>query len=187
MLGHGIMDAVRPGAVSPAPVMVRTFEGGSNVADLTPCIEWQGARDRKGYGRRKWGTLTWQAHRLAWTQAYGPIPDGLCVLHRCDNPPCINVGHLFLGTKADNAADRDAKGRGRYPGTRGDRNGMRVHPESIRRGSANPRASLTEADIPIIRARLAAGEQQWDVARSYGVNQPAISSIVRGRTWRHVA
>ena len=50
-------------------------------------------------------------HRHAWEQAYGPIPEGMCVLHRCDNPPCYNAGHLFLGSKGDNLRDMCAKGR----------------------------------------------------------------------------
>lgn len=67
------------------------------------------------------------AHRAAWEMSRGPIPDGLCVCHHCDNPPCVNPEHLFLGTVADNNADRDRKGRGRLP-----------DPEQVRRPVAGP-------------------------------------------------
>ena len=75
---------------------------------MTACIEWTGRCNDGGYGT--WGRKL--AHRLAWVEANGPIPAGMCVLHACDNPPCINVDHLWLGTQADNAADRESKGRG---------------------------------------------------------------------------
>ena len=78
------------------------------------CIEFMGKRQNKGYGHigsggHKGRTLL--AHRVAWELANGPIPDGLLVCHRCDNPPCCNPEHLFLGTKSDNALDQIGKGR----------------------------------------------------------------------------
>ena len=78
----------------------------------TGCIEWVGVTNR-GYGVLKIGNTRDKAHRLAWKEAYGEIPQGLCVLHRCDNPGCINLDHLFLGTKGDNNRDRKSKGRSR--------------------------------------------------------------------------
>jgi HNH endonuclease len=75
------------------------------------CWEWSGARDRYGYGKLRRDTVYWKAHRLAWTLEHGPIPDGMYVCHHCDNPPCVNPAHLFLGTSRDNQLDRVAKGR----------------------------------------------------------------------------
>lgn len=77
------------------------------------CWEWQGTMMQNGYGRVRYEGAEWYTHRLAWTLANGPIPDGLLVMHACDNRRCVNVGHLSLGTVADNAADMVAKGRGR--------------------------------------------------------------------------
>lgn len=76
------------------------------------CIEWKGSKDTGGYGlKRKSGKL-YKAHRLAWIEKNGEIPSGLFVCHKCDNPACINVEHLFLGTHSDNMRDMYSKGRG---------------------------------------------------------------------------
>jgi hypothetical protein len=84
------------------------------VPTVNGCIEWTGTRMRQGYGKIGIGTKVFLTHRIAWELANGPIPDGLLVCHACDNPPCCNVDHLFLGTVADNNADRDQKGRGHW-------------------------------------------------------------------------
>ena len=74
------------------------------------CWPWLG-KQRYGYGQIWASGRLVLAHRLVWELTLGPIQPGLCVLHRCDNPPCCNPAHLFLGTKADNVADMMAKGR----------------------------------------------------------------------------
>ncbi|MFI6534161.1 HNH endonuclease signature motif containing protein [Nonomuraea sp. NPDC050547] len=80
------------------------------------CIFYPGRAATRSGHRQIWFKGRMQlAHRVAWMLEVGPIPDGLCVLHQCDNPPCINTGHLFLGTVQENNADRDAKGRGKLP------------------------------------------------------------------------
>jgi len=131
----------------------------------TPCIEWTGHRAEFGYGRRRVSGRRWMTHRLAWVEAHGEIPAGMCVLHRCDNPPCINVAHLFLGTKGDNNRDRGAKGRG-----------------APQQGEHNPRARLTPAQVDAIRADP---RPQRTIAIEYGVRQPAVSRIKTGVRWAH--
>lgn len=74
-----------------------------------------GCASRSGHRQISFKGKMRQVHRVAWTIVNGPIPDGLCVLHSCDNPPCVNVDHLWLGTVQDNNRDRDAKGRGKLP------------------------------------------------------------------------
>lgn len=86
------------------------FYGYIQVTD--DCWLWTGGRNPKGYGVFKVSGVGFRgAHRVAWELANGPAPAGLCVLHHCDNPRCVRVDHLFLGTKADNSADMVAKGR----------------------------------------------------------------------------
>lgn len=79
------------------------------------CIVWTGSCSDDGYGRVQIDGRKVSVHRLSWFLYNGPIPDGLIVMHSCDNPPCVAIGHLRLGTQLENIADRDRKGRGRFP------------------------------------------------------------------------
>jgi hypothetical protein len=81
---------------------------------MNDCLEWPGSRNERGYGRVHVGDRLQYVHRVEWAKHYGPIPEGMKVCHRCDNPPCYRIEHLFLGTQADNLADMHAKGR--HPG-----------------------------------------------------------------------
>lgn len=93
------------------PLDVRLF---GNTTTVGNCWEFQGARNsRTGHGRVADGDRTRGAHRVAYELVIGRVPHGMCVLHHCDNPPCVNPAHLWLGTYADNNHDRDAKGRTR--------------------------------------------------------------------------
>lgn len=114
------------------------------------------------------------AHRISWELANGPLPLGVCVLHRCDNRACVNPSHLFLGTVADNNADMATKGRGR--------NGGLAFP-----GEANPAARLTAEIVVAIRAAYAAGDVTMiDLAAKYGVARKTVSKIVHRQTWQHL-
>jgi hypothetical protein len=85
---------------------VTTFDWSS-----VPCDEWPKSRDKDGYGIAHVEGRSRRAHRVAWEREHGPIPDGLLCLHHCDNPPCTEVRHLWLGTPSDNMRDKSAKGR----------------------------------------------------------------------------
>jgi len=131
------------------------------------CHVWSGARNPGGYGSMWLNGHRVSAHRLAWMFERGPIPDGMCVLHHCDNPSCVNVEHLFLGTQADNARDRNAKGRN--ADTSGTKNG-------------NSRLSWSQV-IEIRRLYREDGVSQALLADKYNVSFQHISRIVLGENW----
>lgn len=107
---HGDPHTIAKGGPLSRPVADRFWP---KVQRGEGCWLWTGACDTYGYGLIRWRQRDrWdKAHRVSWIIASGPIPNGLCVLHKCDNPPCVNPAHLFLGTQADNMHDMKIKGR----------------------------------------------------------------------------
>ncbi len=146
------------------------------------CWLWTGNRYPNGYGRVWWKGASHGAHRVAWELATTAWPGDSQVLHRCDNPQCVNPAHLFLGTQRDNMRDRLTKGK--Y--ARGDQHPARAHPERVLRGRTHGNAKLTEADVAEIRRRVAAGEKRNQIAALFGVTPTLVGGIVKRRTWRHV-
>ena len=134
----------------------------------TQCWIWIGST-RCGYGRIGINKSAKVVHRLSYELLVGPIPDGLCVLHRCDVRRCFNPDHLFLGTKADNNRDMIAKGRNRNL-----------------RGSAHPMAKLTEDDVRDIRRLAKEGMTNTELANRFGIAEVTACHIVARRSWRHL-
>ena len=146
------------------------------------CWMWIASTRGWGYGQFWLDGREVVAHRVAYESVFGPIPHGMHLLHHCDNPPCVNHRHLFIGTSADNMADRDAKGRT----ARGERHGSRTHPERFM-GEGSPGAKLTEEQVREIRCRRADGESQRAVARAFCVAPSTINAIARRKSWAHVS
>lgn len=158
---------------------IEAFWSRVNKAAPNGCWEYTGFRKWDGYGwlsrkieGRKSRYIT--AHRYAWTLLRGQVPEGMQVLHRCDNPPCCNPDHLFLGTRDDNMADMWRKGR---------------NP----RGERSRHAKLTEAQAKAILDNPPSwpnkphgGGGIHELADKYGVGYACIASLVAGRTWKHL-
>src|ERR1700733_786773 len=128
----------------------------------------------KFYGCFRYEDSAQLAHRVAWMLTKGDIPDGMEVLHSCDNPPCVNPAHLFLGTHGDNMRDCWTKGRGRIP-------------KSDNKGSKHGNAKLNERKVLKMRSMAATGDFTYtQLAEIFGVHRMNVSCIVRRKTWRHV-
>ena len=132
---------------------------------VTPkgCWEWLACRDDYGYGMLRQQRRVVRAHILAYELAYG-CRNGLCVMHKCDNPPCCNPEHLTLGTRADNNADRDAKGR-----------------QVALKGEAHWKVRLSAQAINEIRTRRASGILLRELAADYQTTMGHVSAICSGR------
>ena len=134
---------------------------------MSGCWIWIGCTVHGGYGGMQVGRTNVNAHRVAYTEFVGPIPDGLQVCHRCDNRLCVNPAHLFLGTPKDNSQDMVRKGRAVT-------------------GERNHWAKLTADAVQAIRRRLADGEATGSVAADYGLSRQTIWEVRTGKRWRHV-
>lgn len=134
------------------------------------CWIWNGPVDAsRRYPRISWRRRKISAHRFSWELHNGPIPEGLCVCHHCDNPICVRPDHLFTGTHGDNMRDMFAKGR-----------------RTIVRGSHQGQSKLVESDVKDIRRFYANGTTQVVLAAKFSVDQTTISRIVLRQSWQHI-
>lgn len=131
--------------------------------DPNQCWLWTASSNKKGYGHVWWDGNIQQSHRVAWKVTFGEIPNDLLVLHNCDNPPCCNPYHLFLGTNQENSDDKNSKNRGRWFS-----------------GEENTNHKLSDAQVYEIRRRYAAGENSSynQLSKDFGVNKSHIWRIV---------
>ena len=133
------------------------------------CLEFFGNLSDDGYGRiHKNGKLVY-IHREIYREFKGDFPSDLSVCHSCDNPCCVNVNHLFVGTHKQNMEDKAKKGR-----------------VTNAIGGKNPSAKLKEKDIPLIREKISSGQTCYSIAKEYGVKGETILAIKHKRTWAHI-
>ncbi len=139
----------------------------THIKKTKGCWEWQLRKDKDGYGIFTIKSKSKKAHRISYEINKKEIPSGMHVLHKCDNPSCVNPAHLFLGTHQDNMVDMAVKGR--------------------RSGEKNPRSKLSENSVYFIRKlHKKGGITQTAIAKTYGVTQATVSSVVRGKSWGYL-
>lgn len=136
--------------------------------ELGQCHVWLGALNSGGYGKIASGEpgKTIDVHRAAWELEHGPLPPGVWVLHRCDNPPCVRLSHLFTGDHGDNMTDMKFKGRGGS-------------------GRRNSQSKLTQADALAI-LRNPDGLSGAATALRFGVSRSVVCNIRKGKAWPHL-
>ena len=142
------------------------------VKKTNTCWLWIGSRDSRGYGIISRGAQTGKrlerSHRASWIIHFGPVPESICVLHRCDTPACVNPSHLFLGTLSDNSRDMVSKGR-----------------NFQNQGEKNPRSKFTWEQVREIRRLLASGEaSQSELCRRFHAGDGWMSDVAHGRLWK---
>jgi hypothetical protein len=137
------------------------------VSEVGECWEWTGRANDCGYGIFTLGGKEQKAHRVSFALTSGPIPVGLEVCHRCDNPRCVRPEHLFLGTHADNMRDCAKKGRA-----------------AAFHGARNPRAKLDDEVVRQIRCLVGMGIQKEWCARTFGVTNSQVCKVASLQSWR---
>lgn len=140
----------------------------NSVLSERGCLIWRGLRGPQGYGKIRFGSRDLRAHRAAWMLVNGEIPSGMMVCHSCDEPSCVNVAHMFLGTALTNAHDRDMKGR-------------------CARGERHAFAVLTDDAVRSIRSARMGNDATYDeIGRAFGTTKGQVYNVVRFRTWKHI-
>ncbi len=140
--------------------------------DVNPdngCWEWNRSTFRHGYGKTRYGGRAVGAHRAFYAHYVGPIPDGMCVRHKCDNPPCVNPDHLILGEHRDNMLDMQERGR-----------------KASTVGIHNPSAKIQPDDVREIFALGKSGMKQADIGARFGISSSAVNKILCGVNWKQV-
>lgn len=155
----------------------------AKVAKGEGCWLWTASSRPKGYGAFAWTNdeghmIQTSAHRFSWELAHGPIPKGMCVLHRCDTPACVNPDHLWLGTLNDNNQDMCRKGRHVSGGT--------YTKGKYKRGEKHHNHKMTEHTVRQMRADRLIGMSLMALSRKYGVGTHAVYKIVKRLAWKDV-
>ncbi len=133
------------------------------------CWEWKRSRQLSGHGSICFKIGVFRAHRVSYLAFKGEIPKEMCVCHSCDNPPCCNPEHLWLGTKKDNSIDMWKKGR-----------------RASFRGIKNGRAKLTEERVLILRENENNMEKLTSLSKDFGIDLATVYNVISRRTWNHI-
>ena len=158
----------------PVAVMRQKLLDRSEVMWDTGCREWRGAKNENGYGRIWDGERLVYAHRAMWEVEHGPIPLGMSICHKCDNPRCIDLEHLFCATHMENMRDSVVKQRRKNGAAK-----RRGKPAAVR-GAQHELAKMTEVQV---RAILVDNRPAKDIAVEYGVSVSLVYGIRNGRNW----
>lgn len=145
----------------------RRFWSKVDKSDEDGCWVWTAAKNAHGYGLFRWQEKSSLATRVLWEHTFGPISDGLYVCHHCDNPSCVRLDHLYMGTQLSNIGDCVARGR-------------------ISKGEHRPASKLTEENVREIRKLYASGMSKHKLAAQFGVVRKTILDCLSRKNWKGV-
>lgn len=140
------------------------------ILSKNACWEWQAGKFHYGHGQFSLKRKNFKAHRISYILTKGSIPNGKCVLHKCDNPPCCNPSHLYVGTQKDNAQDRKKRGR-----------------QNSQKGSKHSQCIFDEKIVLKIRKSFSGKRGEYgSIAKKYGVDRKTIFNLITKRSWNHI-
>lgn len=159
-----------------------------SIGSADECWEWQGSRNTvSGYGTITYQGKSWSTHRLSYTLANGPIPEGKLLRHTCDNPICCNPSHLIPGTTLQNYQDLVERGDPPLPPLlTGDEHWSHKHPERVRRGDKANRVKLTENEVRELRRLREDGMSYAQLGEKFSITPQGAFRIVKRLVWSHV-
>lgn len=153
-------------SVNICPIELIRFWQNVDKSDPDKCWPWTSGKFSNGYGRLYFQGSDVGTHRISWLIHNGPIPHGLWVLHKCDNHPCCNPDHLFLGTRIENISDMVSKGR-------------------QNKGEKNGGCKINEFDVGVIRSRYASGETCAAISKDYPISTGTVWKIIKRKKWAY--
>jgi hypothetical protein len=148
---------------------IKRFLSHVNINDLFDCWEWTGRKKETGYGITYFKGKESKAHRVSYLLSYGTIDNNLFVLHKCNNPSCVNPAHLYLGTPQDNMNDM-----------------VKANRSCDNHGENNPNSKLTEKQVIEIIELLKTNISQVKIAQIFSVSKYIVNEIKTGNTWKHI-
>lgn len=149
------------------------------------CWNWKAGKDKIGYGRFFLNGKQQYAHRVSYFLSKGLIPDGMVVMHKCNNPSCVNPTHLELGTQLENIQQRDLSGRGNF--SKGENHYLKKNPSLSTKGCNHGQSKLKNDDVLMIRKLSLDGERSKAIANLFNVSAKTIQRITSLKSWTHLA
>lgn len=169
------MASLRSGATKSCGCMQKIGNVRQHILSKTikngDCIEWIGLKDKDGYGKIKINKKNLRVHRVIYEDKFGKIKNNFLVCHTCDNPSCVNINHLFLGTVKDNTQDMLEKGRGFV---------------QKQFGENNNQAKLTKSKVIRILEYADIGIKQKEIASMFNISPVTVSNIIKNKSWKHI-
>jgi len=168
----------------PSQQRVKSFLSKIDTKSPEECWNWKAGKDKIGYGRFFLNGKQQYAHRVSYFLSKGPIPNGMVVMHQCNNPSCTNPSHLKVGLQLENIRYREKSGRGNQP--KGINHYLKKNPSLSTRGSKHGMSKLNDDDVLMIRKLYSEGLKSEEISKMTNVSARTIRRITSRKGWSHL-